>query len=273
MRYPHYNFKTEYNTTAGYFYGDKTSYGYHEGIDVNDNLGGDSDLGKPIIAMRDGEVTSVHSHTGKPTFGNHLHYKIEGPWGTHYVHHAHCQEILVQIGEQIKEGQLIAYIGKSGTDWAHDHWAIKKQPTGIDAIAHNLEELKMWENPIDFVEKYSEIIANPIANPVTDQTIIDLGQYGKHEVQALRGFYGDALNWKKDLENAGKEIESFKIEIDKLKKEIEIQGEIYNSLLRAYNALKSGADADSNHLPPPGPIINFPPIISKFINWLKKWFR
>lgn len=56
---------------------------------------------------------------------------------------------------------------------------------------------------IDRIIRDSAIIAQPIAQ--TDQTIIDLGQYGKHEVQAIRGFYGDALNWQKDLENTRKE--------------------------------------------------------------------
>ena len=169
MRYPHYNFKTEYNTTAGYFYGDKTSYGYHEGIDVNDNQGGDSDLGKPIIAMCDGEVTSIHNHA--TNFGNHLHYKIIGPWGERWVHHAHCNEIYVKVGDLVKEGQLIATIGKSGTKYAHDHWAIKKQPTGIDAIANTEEELKMWENPVEFVEKW---ISAEIAQPISQEPSIFL---------------------------------------------------------------------------------------------------
>ena len=48
---------------------------------------------------------------------------------------------------------------------------------------------------------------------MNDQTIIDLGQYGKHEIQAIRGFYGDGLNWKNDLDNT-------RIENDQLKKDL-----------------------------------------------------
>ena len=115
----------------------------------------------------------------------------------------------------------------------------------------------------------------------TDQDIIDLGQYGKYEIQAIKGFYGDAINWKKDLENTRQENKDLKSFIKNLEgeiktldetiikqiKEIEIQRDAYNSLLRAYNTLKSGADADDNHLPP-NQTIAFPPIISKFIRWL-----
>ena len=53
-------------------------------------------------------------------------------------------------------------------------------------------------------------IANGIISSMNDQTIIDLGPYGKHEIQAIRGFYGDALNWQKDLGNARKENEELK---------------------------------------------------------------
>ncbi len=40
MRYPVNNFKTEWNTTAGNGFGVATSYGFHDGVDINDNGGG-----------------------------------------------------------------------------------------------------------------------------------------------------------------------------------------------------------------------------------------
>ena len=140
------------NTTAGYGFGAPTNYGFHEAADINGNGGGNADLGIPIHAIADGEVTSVHNHTTKPTFGNHIHYKIDGIWGTRYVHHAHCQTILKKVGDKVKEGEIIATIGNSGTEWAHDHFAIKKEPTGIDGIATTKELLKKWEDPIAFIE-------------------------------------------------------------------------------------------------------------------------
>ena len=147
MRYPYDNFPEDWNTEAGYNFGDPTSYGFHDGFDINDKLGGNSDLGKPIYAIADGEITSIHTHTSKPTFGNHVHYLIKGDWGERYIHHAHCQEIFVKIGDFIKEGQKIATIGNSGTEYAHDHWACKKQPTGVDGLATTKERLALWEDP------------------------------------------------------------------------------------------------------------------------------
>src|SRR3990167_8210124 len=141
MRYPYNNFPGDWNLNAGFAFGDKVEYGYHDGWDINDKGGGNSDLGKPIFAIADGVVTSVHKHTNMPTFGNHLHYQIDGSWGTRFVHHGHCLEVLVKEGDKVKEGQVIANIGKSGTLFAHDHWALKKKLTGIDSVAHNIKEL------------------------------------------------------------------------------------------------------------------------------------
>lgn len=164
MRYPVDNYKTEWNGTAGYGYGDATAYGFHDGVDINDNGGGNSDLGKPLYAIAKGKVVGIHSH---PTtgFGNHLFIQIDGPWGTRYVHYAHCLEILVQQGQDINEGQLIAKVGNSGTVYAHCHFAIKKKTSGMDDVANNRAELDdIWEDPIAFIEKNMTISTPPQDN-------------------------------------------------------------------------------------------------------------
>jgi hypothetical protein len=141
-------------------FGAKTSYGYHEGEDINLKSGGDTDLGQPLLAITDGEVTSVHAHTTKPTFGNHIHIRHDGPWGRVWCHYAHCKDISVEVGERVKESQLIATIGKTGTTFAHLHWAIKRQPTGIDGLAKTKEALDKWLPPIDFVLEWSRKLPN-----------------------------------------------------------------------------------------------------------------
>ena len=151
MKYPVHNFKEKWYNAQGF--GVKTDYGYHEGDDLNLKTGGDSDLGQELLAVADGEITSVHSHTGIPTFGNHLHLKINTPFGEKFVHYAHCQDILVPEGAKVMEGQLIAHVGKSGTTVSHLHFAIKNQPTGIDGIAKTQDDLLKWEDPIPFIEK------------------------------------------------------------------------------------------------------------------------
>lgn len=153
MRLPIENIDKWYNAQV---FGNKTSYGFHEGIDLNLKTGGDTDLGQPLFAIANGEVTSVHSHSGKPTFGNHLHIKHTGPWGEVYSHYAHCKDILCKAGDKVTEGQTIATVGKTGTDFAHLHFAIKLQPTGIDGIAKTQDDLSKWTDPLPFIQKWAE---------------------------------------------------------------------------------------------------------------------
>lgn len=154
MRFPTDNFETMWNTTAGYSFGDKTDYGYHEADDLNMNGGGNIDLGQPLYAVADGEITSVHIHTGSPTFGKHLHLKFNIDGKDYWAHYAHCDQILVTEGVKVKKGDKIATVGNSGTTFAHCHFAIKNQPTGVDGIAKTLEDLKKWESPIAFIKKH-----------------------------------------------------------------------------------------------------------------------
>jgi len=141
---------------SGYKFGDKTSYGYHGGEDFNGLVPGNSDLGTPLKAIADGQITSVHIHT--TGFGKHLHYKINGRWGERWCHYAHCDTIKVKEGDSIKEGQIIATLGNTGNSTgAHLHFEIKNQPTGTDGVPKTSEDLKKWEKPTDFIEKWSTI--------------------------------------------------------------------------------------------------------------------
>ena len=153
MRHPVDNFKENWNTTAGYGFGDPTSYGFHEADDLNNNAGGNADLGQPLYAITNGQISSVHLHNTSPTFGKHLHLKFEIDGKTYWAHYAHCNEIFVKEGDNVTEGQKIATVGNSGTVYAHCHFAIKNQPTGVDGIAKTKADLTKWESPIKFIEE------------------------------------------------------------------------------------------------------------------------
>lgn len=155
MRYPVENYLKDWNNNAGYEFGDATAYGVHDGKDINDNGGGNSDFGKPLLAVASGPIVGVHQHTGQNNFGKHFFLQIDGPWGIRYVHYAHCNELFVKQGQIVKEGDKIATVGNSGTIYAHCHFAIKKKANGMDAIASNKAQLlDAWEDPIAFIEKW-----------------------------------------------------------------------------------------------------------------------
>jgi hypothetical protein len=160
MRYPVQNFKSEWNTTAGNAFGVPTSYGFHEGVDINDNNAGDSDLGKEIFCISNGELQYWHGAKHPTTgFGYHSVYKISGTYGTRWIHQAHCMPDITQAPKAVSENERIARVGKSGTTLAHIHFSVFKVdpatlPNGIDTLAKTQQQLNdWWEDPIKFIEK------------------------------------------------------------------------------------------------------------------------
>lgn len=179
MRYPVDNFPLWYSAMS---FGQPTPYGYHEAEDINSIFGSNSDFGKDIFAIADGVVTSVHDHMTSPTFGRHMHYKIEGPWGARWVHCAHLNDLFVKEGDSVAQGQRIATVGKTGTLIAHLHFGIKKQPTGLDAVAKTLEDLAKWENPFLFMAYWTGLSDAKLE--ITDKTQIP--QLDNQEVQTIK---------------------------------------------------------------------------------------
>lgn len=184
-------------------FGNPTSYGFHEGADINLKTGGDTDLGQEIKAIANGKIVYYH-YSSHPTtgFGRHLVYRIDGAWGTRWVHCCHLSENDFLSGSQdITEGQIIGRLGKSGTPYAHLHFAIfKVDPVsfGIDNIANTTNELNQyWEDPIAFINTWMATVPVPTPSPVTDQSKYDFGEgFGILELQQARGIMHDLRNEK-----------------------------------------------------------------------------
>lgn len=182
-------------------FGAVTSYGYHEGLDINIKTGGDTDLGKEMKAIAKGRILYYH-YAGHPTsaYGRHLVYKIDGAWGSRWVHYAHCLDTgFSNSVKDVSEGEVIAYLGKSGTPYAHLHMSIfKVDPStigGIDIIARNLNDLNAyWEDPLAFMNKWTQVVAPPAEPIISDpkakidfqgmQTPIET--YGVMELQLIK---------------------------------------------------------------------------------------
>ncbi len=89
-------------------------YAGHTGID----LGGS--IGTAIYAYRTGTVTFAGWGTG---YG--LHVKVDHGNGMSTLY-AHCSQLLVSVGQQITEGQMIAKIGMTGyTTGPHVHFEVR----------------------------------------------------------------------------------------------------------------------------------------------------
>ncbi len=212
MRWPVNNWEL-FNTIAGNKFGQQISANYfHSGIDINSNGGGNSDCGIPLIAIADWECTSVHTHeTG---YGKHLHYKIMIASKEYFVHYAHCKDIYIKIGDKGKEGDILATIGSSGnSDYCHLHFEIKNQPTGIDGIAKTKEDLKKWEDPIKFIEKYftDSGIIPPSGEEMTseEKRVFQFIKENQHKPN-LESVVRDWFGAYKDLPNITSERDNYK---------------------------------------------------------------
>lgn len=135
-------------------FGEKTSYGFHEGEDFNLKTGGNTDLGQPLYAVANGKIKYYHDGSHPTTgFGKHMVLECQTPFGTRWYHYAHCEEITNKV-KDVSEGEVVGKLGKSGTTYAHLHFAVfKTDPStlrnGIDTIAKTEDELnKWWENPL-----------------------------------------------------------------------------------------------------------------------------
>lgn len=149
------NYEKNWYVALGF--GDAQLYGFHEGLDININTGGDSDLGQPLRAIADGEIVYYHKKHPESGFGYHFCLKVQTPRGERWVHYAHCMLENFPAPGPVKDGQIIAKLGESGRPRnelpAHVHFASFKVdpatlPQGIDTIAKTKTQLdEIWENP------------------------------------------------------------------------------------------------------------------------------
>lgn len=203
MRFPVGNTGTKEEFNRDWYiasgFGENRGSYYHEGLDINLRTGGDTDLGKEVKAIANGRIIYYHN-SSHPTinFGRHLVYKIDGAWGTRWIHCAHMldQDFLGNV-QDVSEGQIIGRIGKSGTVYAHLHFAVfHVDPAtlagGIDNIANTLTELnQVWENPETFINTWMAAPV-PIPPPVTGQTKFDFGPpWGIMELQQAQSILND----------------------------------------------------------------------------------
>lgn len=227
MRFPVSNIGTKEEFDRDWYSAQKfanpTNYGFHDGEDINLRTGGDTDLGQELKSIAKGRIVYYHN-SSHPTygFGKHLVVQIEGLWGTRWVHYAHCDSQDFHGGVQdVQEGQIVGRLGKSGTPYAHLHFAIFKvdpaiMPNGIDNIPNTLAELNQyWEDPFAFINKWMV--------PQEDTRLALLDQAGITDEGKTREAVERYNKWdqlQNDLTNTNIELENLKIKYSSLKSRI-----------------------------------------------------
>jgi murein DD-endopeptidase MepM/ murein hydrolase activator NlpD len=86
---------------------------YHTGLDLA------AKVGTPVVSSADGEVIFTGRNGG---YGNSVIIQHKNGYKTVY---AHCSQILVEVGETVKMGRVIAAVGRTGTaTGAHLHFEV-----------------------------------------------------------------------------------------------------------------------------------------------------
>ena len=86
----------------GRFGAPRSGHRRHRGVDV------EAPLGSPVRAIRSGRVIASGKHRG---LGRYL--ELEHPGDLHSLY-AHLETIAVDVGDRVRQGQLIATVGKTG---------------------------------------------------------------------------------------------------------------------------------------------------------------
>lgn len=103
--------------------GNEWKEGFHMGLDIG------ASFGSPIVAAAAGtvEIAALDTQHG---YGNEVLINHGNGWETRY---AHMSKIVAQPGEQVKQGQLIGYIGETGfATGPHLHFEVIRDGKWVD---------------------------------------------------------------------------------------------------------------------------------------------
>lgn len=113
------------------FFGSQRIYrgtpgGYHSGTDI-----ATGESGTPFVAPADG-VVILAAQSPFTLEGNLL--MIDHGMGLNSAF-LHCSQVLVKVGDRVRQGQVIGHIGMSGrATGPHLHWSIKWRSSRLDPI-------------------------------------------------------------------------------------------------------------------------------------------
>ncbi len=109
----------------------------HTGIDFA------APRGTPIYATGDGKVKLAKKSLLKTGYGNQVEINHSFGYVTKY---AHMQMIVVKVGQRVKRGELIGYVGSTGGSTApHVHYEIIKDGKKVDPIQYMIQDVSDHE--------------------------------------------------------------------------------------------------------------------------------
>src|SRR3990167_3958621 len=230
------DFKKRWYIAFGF--GEKTDYGYHEGLDINLRTVGDTDLGEPILAIADYKLKYYHLNSHLESgFGVHYVYEVDTPKGKRWVHCAHNQENpLISSKKEGKAGEIISHIGKTGRPRgslaAHLHLSVFRVdpvtlPNKIDTIAKTTQQLNdWWVSPIEIIESLKKDTSMPdYFNILLQEKGLSLDREGE-----FRSFWEKAIKYDDEIAELKAQIVSVNEALADRSREVAILTEKNQSL-------------------------------------------
>lgn len=195
-------------------FGDKPVKGvsviYHNGNDYGWGNGFE------VYAAADGEVTVVHHDPKRKTnnrfggYGNRIEIKHSGGYSTLYAH-LPTSAPLVKVGDKVKAGQLIGYMGNTGNaQGIHLHFELRFNGKIIDPnpyISSGITAAEAYANGrIDVTPNTNkgDIVARVIRNKKTGYTCTTGPGFLVHHsedggVKAANALYGPTVDLEHDV--------------------------------------------------------------------------
>ena len=111
----------------GYRSASISGWSFHGGIDIT----GGNIYGQPVYASRAGTVI-VAEHYSNSGYG---HYVMLDHGDGYQTLYGHCSSVVVNTGEYVKQGQLIAYVGSTGNSTGpHLHFEVRYQGEKLNPL-------------------------------------------------------------------------------------------------------------------------------------------
>ncbi len=108
-------------------------YKFHKGVDIS----GGGIKGKPIVAAADGIVSLAKYNSGGYGYYVMINHGTDNKGDTYVTLYAHMTKYIVHVGQQVKKGQTIGYVGTTGASTGyHLHYEVRVNGNTTNPMSH-----------------------------------------------------------------------------------------------------------------------------------------
>lgn len=152
---------------------------HHNGVDY------DAPIGSPIVAAGDGVVELISYQKG---YGKYVRIRHQGGYSTTYAHLSSARKGL-KVGEHVKQGEVIAYVGSTGySTGPHLYYELKVGDQYVDPLKARLNagekltgsSLSSFREEIDHVGQIVNEMKLPVMPATPEATKPASGKDSRH---------------------------------------------------------------------------------------------